>query len=252
MSAPRAIARRIVLRLDPARSQDSTLARVLQFAKAFHAELAARMIADTRLAGVFAMAGLSGHDDLGRALETQLRRAESNFRRALAALAADEHTAWSFEVIHCAGLLAQECATEPDDLVAIELPRLELSMSELHREIEDSLAHARGVVLLPSALETSRGPVIAITRGRKDAQNLIDAAGQIAAALDVPLKVLEHDGQSAKAERQEAGDIATAVRKLGATLAVVDAGDTIVEPLLARPRHLREMAAPLLLLKSQA
>jgi hypothetical protein len=246
VSAPRLVAKRIVLRLDPARLDDAPLARALQLAKALHAELAARMVADTRLAGAFAVAGGA---DIGRSIETQLRRAEASFRRSLAALAASQHAAWTFEVIHCAGRLAGECPMASDDVVAIEVPPVEFSASELRAEIEDGLAQARGVLLLPTARQTGRGPVVAITGERRDTRELTATAREIAAALQAPLSILEHDGQSRQAERQEAGDIATAVRRLGAALAVIDAADGIVAALLARPRNLREMATPLLLLK---
>ncbi len=252
MTTPRTIARRIVLRLDPARPHDSALARAMHLAKAFHAELAARMISDTRLASAFALGGLSGRDDAGQSIEAQLQRAETSLRRALSTLAASEDTTWSFEVIRCAGILAHECTMAADDLVAIELPRIEISISELRSEIDDTLAHAGGVILFPAAAQSSRGPVVTIVGRRDGTKRLVEDAGQIAEALGVPLKLLEHDGQSQprKQERQETGDIATAVRRLGATLAVVDADDPIVGALLARPRYLREMGTPLLLLKS--
>ena len=252
MSAPRTFARRIVLRLDPARPHAGALARAMQLATAFHAELAARMISDTRFAAAAVLAGISGQGDFDRSIETQLRRAETSLRRALTALASSEHTAWSFEVVRCAGILAQECTMSSGDLVAIELPGFEISIAELRAEVADTLTHARGVILLPSAAQTTQGPVVAIIGDRKASNWLIEDSRQIAEALGVPLKRLEHDGQigPAEQERREAGDIATAVRRLGATLAVVDAANPIVNELLARPRYLRELGTPLLLLKS--
>lgn len=237
------IAKRILLRLDPARPHDGALTRAIRLAKAFHAELAARMIADTRLASAVAIKGLD--------LERQLRRAESSLRRELTGLGERESATWSLEVVHCAGILARECSMESDDLVAIELPRIELSMPDLRDEIESALAHASGVILFPAMTRPTHGPVAALVRDRKRATHLIEQADRIAETLEVPLQVVEHDGApSSKGERRETADIATAVRRLDAVLAVADASDPMVAAFIARPRYLREIATPLLLLKS--
>lgn len=238
------IARRIVLRLDPTRQQDGALPHAMRLAKAFHAELAARMIADTRFAGAMAVTGPN--------VERQLRRAETTLRRELTGLGKRESASWTFEVVHCAGILARECTMDDDDIVAIELPRIEVSRTELREEIATTLTHARGVLLLPATERTAIGPVVAIVECREHAAPLIEQADRIAEALSAPLKIVEHDRkQSAhRAERQETGDIATAVRRLGAVLAVIDAKDPIADAFIARPRFLRELATPLLLLKS--
>lgn len=238
------IARRIVLRLDPARPQDGALPHAMRLAKAFHAELAARMIADTRFAGAMAFAGPN--------LERQLRHAESNLRRELTGLGNRESTTWTLEVVHCAGILARECTMDADDIVAIELPRIEVSIAELCEEIAAALTHAHGVVLLPTTERVRLGPVIAIVESRERAKNLIEQIDQIALALNAPLKVVEHNSKppARGAQREETGDIATAIRRLGAILAVVDAKDPIADAFIARPRFLRELATPLLLLKS--
>jgi len=252
MSAPPTIVRRIVLRLDPARPHDSALARALHLAKAFRAELAARMIADTRFAEALAFAGLPSRPDAGRDIEKRLRRAESSLRRELSMLAVGESPTWSFEVVRCAGVLAHDGDMAPDDFVALEVPTVETSIAEFRAEVASTLAHARGVLLFPAAANPARGPVAAVVGQRSGAKSLIEHGRQIAAALGVPLKILEQDGQSGEPERErrEAGDIATAVRRLGATLAVIDASDPVVNVFLARPRHLREIGAPLLLLKA--
>lgn len=235
------IARRIVLRLDPARLQDGALPHAMRLAKAFHAELAARMIADTRFAAAFA----------GPKVERQLRHAEASLRRELTGLAKRESASCTFEVVHCAGILASECTMDDDDIVAIELPRIEVSRAELREEIATTLTHARGVLLLPATERTTVGPVVAIVEHREHAQMFIEQADRIAEALGAALKIVEHNGApAARAERQETGDIATAVRRLGAVLAVVDAKDPIADALIARPRFLRELATPLLLLKT--
>lgn len=238
------IARRLVLRLDPARPQDGALHNAMRLAKAFHAELAARMIADTRFAGAMAFAGPN--------VERQLRHAEAILRRELADLGRSEDTSWTLEVVHCAGILAQECAMDSGDIVAIELPRIEVSRAELREEITATLDHARGVLLLPATERTTKGPVVAIVEHGERATTLIEQADRIAQALNAPLSIVEHNGDppARRAERQEAGDIATAIRRLGAVLAVVDATDQVADAFIARPRFLRELATPLLLLKS--
>jgi hypothetical protein len=238
------IARRIVLRLDPARPMDGALPHAMRLAKAFHAELAARMIADTRFAGAMAVVGPN--------VERQLRHAETTLRRELTGLGNRENTAWTFEVVHCAGILARECSMCDDDIVAIELPRIEVSRAELCEEIAATLTHARGVLLLPATERVGLGPVVAIVEHRERVNPLIEQADRIAEALNAPLKIIEHNGKppARHAERQEAGDIATAIRRLGAILAVVDAKDPIADAFIARPRFLRELATPLLLLKS--
>ena len=257
MSAPRSIARRIVLRLDPARSGDGALGLAARMAGAFHAELAARLISDTRIAAALAFPAFST-PTLGRghSIEVHLRRAEISLRRTISTLAEHEKAAWSFEVVSCPGVLARECSMTSDDLVAIELSRLETSIFDLRDEVAGALAHARGVLLFPSKTPASSGPVAALVADRAQAKGLIAQSEKIAAALGVPLRILEHNGRSPagtkNAERQETGDTATAIRRLGAILAVVDAADPLADKLLARPRYLRELGTPLLLLKSAA
>lgn len=257
MSAPRTIARRIVLRLDPARSGDGALGLAAHMAAAFHAELAARLISDTRIAVALAFPAFSTPArGKGHSIEAHLRRAEISLRQTISAFAEHEKAAWSFEVVSCPGVLARECSMTSDDLVAIELSRLETSVFDLRDEVAGALACARGVLLFPSTAHASTGPVAVIVADRARAKELIAVSEQIALALGMPLRLLEHDDRSPagkkNAERQETGDTATAIRRLGAILAVVDAGDPLADKLLARPRYLRELDTPLLLLKSAA
>jgi nucleotide-binding universal stress UspA family protein len=87
-------------------------------------------------------------------------------------------------------------------------------------------------------------------RDRKRASHLIEQADRIAETLEAPLQIVEHDGAPAsKGERREAADIATVLRRLDAVLAVADASDPMVAAFIARPRYLREIATPLLLLR---
>jgi hypothetical protein len=237
------IAKRIYLRLEPARADGAALARAMRLAKAFHAELAARMIADTRLATAVAVTGHS--------LERDLRRAETQLRREIAGYGARESASWSFEVVHCAGILANECGMASEDLVAIELPKIEMSMHDLREEIETALARARGVVLLPAALQTGDGPVVTVVDKRDAAKALIDQSDEIAVSLGTALHVIERDPPPVRgSERGEPSDVATRVRRLNPRLVVVDAHDPIVQAFLTRPRIVREIATPLLLLNA--
>lgn len=237
---PGPLARRIVLRLDPAQRRDGAMEIAARLAKAFDAELAARMIADTRLAGAFAVRTASAPT-----MEVSLRRAEVGFRQTISAIATREHAHWSFEVVHCAGVLARECAMAEDDLVAIDLPRMEFSMAELREEIAEALMHARGVLLFPEAAQPNKGPVVAIASSTNAARALNDESAALAKALATTSKTVTLGDA-----RRDAGDIATAVRKLNATLALIAASDPLTAAFLARPRHLRELATPLLLVKS--
>lgn len=236
-----AIPRRIYLRLEPARVDGAALARAMRLAKAFHAELAARMIADTRLATAVAVTGHS--------LDRDLRRAETNLRREIAGCGARESASWSFEVVHCAGILANECGMASEDLVAIELPKIETSMRDLREEIATALAHARGVVLLPATMQTGNGPVVTVVDQREHAKILIDQSDKIAESLDTALRVVERDRPPVRgSERGEPSDVATRIRRLNPLLVIVDAEDPMVKSFLARPRFVREIATPLLLL----
>jgi hypothetical protein len=237
------IAKRIYFRLDAARVDGAALARAMRLAKAFHAELAARMIADTRWATA---AAVTGH-----AQDRGLRRAEIELRREVAGSGARESANWTFEVVHCAGILGQECGMASEDLVAIELPRIETAMRDLREEITTALSRARGVVLLPAALQSGDGPVVTVVDKREQSKPLIQQSDAIAQALDTALHVVERDRPPVRgAERGEPSDVATRVRRLDPLLVVVDANDPIVKSFLTRPRFVREIATPLLLLNA--
>ncbi len=238
--SPGPLARRIVLRLDPAQRREAAMEIAARLAKAFDAELAARMISDTRLATASAVQAGSG-----ATMELSLRRAEISFRQTISTIATREHAHWSFEVVHCAGVLAHECTMAEDDLVAIDLPRMEFSMAELREEIAEALTHARGVLLFPEAAQPNKGPVIAIASTSTGTRALSDESAALAKALATTSKTVTLDNN-----RRDAGGIATAVRKMNATLALIAASDPLTADFLARPRHLRELATPLLLLKS--
>jgi hypothetical protein len=237
---PGPLARRIVLRLDPSQRRDAAMELAVHLAKAFDAELAARMILDTRLATALAVRHGESHT-----METSLRRAELSFRQTISTIAAREHAQWSFEVVHCAGVLAHECAMEAEDLVAIDLPRMEFSLADLREEITEALTLARGVLLFPEAARPTKGPVAVIASTPARAEALRDEGASLADALATTVRTM-----TLGRDHRDAGDIATAVRRLAPTLAIIAAGDPLTEAFLARPRHLRELATPLLLLNA--
>jgi hypothetical protein len=241
VSGTRKIARRIILRLDPDRRGNGGMHAAARLAAALHAELAARLVSDTRVANALAFDELAHHKQQATPLEALLRRAEANLRRAVAALAEQEQAAWSFEVVECTGVLAAGCGIENDDLVAIELSRLEVAMADLRQEVSSALGSAHGVVLFPAADHPSTGPIVVIG-ARAPAPEIVDIGREIAQVLKSALSVLDAP--------DDAGGMATAVRKRKAALAIVDAADPLAREFLARPRFLRELATPLLLLKA--
>lgn len=232
-----AIARRILLRLDPDRRGDGGMLAAVRLAAALHAELAARLVSDTRVADALAFASQKP----ATSLEALLKRAEASLRRTIATLAEQERAAWSFEVVECAGILAAGGGVETDDLVAIELSRAGVAMSDLREEVEKALDSARGVLLFPSGEEAAAGPIVVVAAEQADPR-IIGVGEDIAAALRAPIAVLDRSA--------DAGSVATGVRRRKAALAVVDAADPLAHEFLARPRFLRELATPLLLLKS--
>lgn len=244
MSGAAKIARRIVLRLDPKLARDgASLVAAMRMAHAFDAELAARLVADTRFAAALTLPAGSARPKGGEAfsVDVLVRRAEATFRRSVSAVAEREQTTWSFAVVECAGVLS-ECGTiEADDLVALDVSRLE-GAGDLRREVQSALSHARGALLFPSEGPPRLGPVVVVADdGRK---GLIEQAERIASALDAPLIPLNRT-----AETRNAAGLAAAIRKRGAMLVMLDAFDALAQEFIARPRYLRELDAPLLLLK---
>jgi len=247
VSGSPAIVRRILLRLEPGRGADGRLAAAARLAAAFHAELAARLVADTRVESAMAFAEAmlkTQHAHTTATAETIIRRAEATLRRSISSFAERERAAWSFEVVHCAGALTSS-VVESEDLVAIELAQLETSLSDLREEVNSALAQARGVLLFPSANYPAKGPVVAIVPDDAKAKILTEVSGRIAAAVGEQLTVLIHG------LAHDTAGFATMIRTRQAVLAIADASDPLVEEFLRRPRFLREIAAPLLLLKSE-
>jgi hypothetical protein len=242
------LVRRIVLRLDPGRAADAHLDAAARLASALHAELAARLVADTRIEAALAFADLSQgarrESQSAHNVETIIRRAEATWRRTVSASAEKQRVVWSFEVVHCAGTLTGT-AVEPEDLVALELARLETNLSGLRHDVADALARTRGVLLFPSSSYPLKGPVIAVASHEAEPKGLVDVSRRIAAAVGEPLVVLTHG------IAYDAAGFATAIRRQHAVLAIAASNDSLIEEFLRRPRFLREMAVPLLLLKPE-
>jgi hypothetical protein len=242
-----AIVRRILLRLDPGRGIDGRLAAAARLAAALHAELAARLVSDTRIESALAFAGAirDNHKEAlsATSVETIFRRAETTLRQTVSTYAERERAVWSFEVVHCAGALTGS-VLEAEDLVAIELARLETIPSDLRTEVAAALEHARGVILFPAAPYPSKGPVVAIVAGEQE-KSLVAVSREIAAAVGEQMTVLTHG------TAYDTAGLATAVRRQKAILAIADAADPLAQEFLRRPRFLRELAAPFLLLKAR-
>ena len=239
------IARRVVLRLDPRPARDgASVVAATRFARAFHAELAARLVSDTRFAAALtAPAGSAkprGGDSFSPAV--LVRRSETIYRRAISAIAEREQTAWSFSVVECDGVLSDCGAIQSDDLVALDLEPLEGAAGALRREVHSALSFARGVLLFPSEAPPHAGPVVVVTKN--NGRNLTDLAKRIAAALDEPLLPLQPSDRM-----RGVAEVAAAIRQRTPGLAVIDASDPLAQEFVTRPRFLRELNAPLLLLK---
>lgn len=237
---PARIAKRILFRIEAGSTGTAGLAAAARLAAAFHAELAARLISDTRFAAALSAPAFStGRGHNGGELHTIVRRSETRLRRTLSEIPEFEHTVWSFEVVECAGVLS-ECGAEPDDIVAIELAKLELA-SDVRAETERALSTARGVVLFPALTHASEGPVVAVAPDADRIPEPVEALERIAAALATPLVLIDIAPNAAA--------FAAEVRSRRAALAIVNAHSALAAEFLARPRFLRELGSPLLLLK---
>jgi hypothetical protein len=82
---------------------------------------------------------------------------------------------------------------------------------------------------------------VALAPGADRIPEPVGTLERIAAALETPLVLIE--------VAPNAATFAAEVRSRRASLAIVDANGALAAEFLARPRFLRELAAPLLLLK---
>lgn len=247
MSGKRTIAKRIVFRLDPGSRGDGGLQAAARMARAFHAELAARLISDTRIASALTFAATSAKNDMALPVQephaTIIRRAQISLRQIVVSLAEREQTSWTFATVECSGVLAEGDTVDADDLVAIELPRVEVALGDLRLNVESALTRARGVILFPADSRVREGPIVVIETG--DAGDLIERSEAIASALDAPLIPLK-----GTVGRNDPRSFASDIRSRSPALVIVDAGAAIAGEFVARPRFLRELGAPLLLLKT--
>lgn len=240
MSGKPKIARRIVLRLDPNSARDdASLAAAISLARAFNAELAARLVSDTRLVGALTAPIGSTRSEREQAFSIDLfvRRAEATFRRSVSSAADREQTAWSFATVQCAGILSDCADVEPEDVVALDA-RFDGPAGDLRREVHSALSRARGALLFPSQAPLRSGPIVVTSN-----DGVTEIAERIASALDLPLLPFK------QGEARTAADFASAARRRHAALAVIDAAEALAQEFIARPRFLRELDAPLLLLK---
>lgn len=265
MSAMRKTSR-IVVRLDSIGAASPALRAIAQLAHAMEAEFAARFIEDRRLLDALAF----GPSPTSSDPKASLRHVERNLRRQIASIAAETQTAWSFDIAQCSGIFAAECALHADDLLAIALPEVEAMMSMLREEISTGLARSSGVLLMPRAqAPANHRPVVGMVMREASLAQVVGASMEIAARTRQPLafvvaedgELLAHVRKAVAAQWNRPGVVplhavptgqmeflAAQVRSLRPRLVVAAPPRAVIAELLARPRLLREVGAPILLL----
>jgi hypothetical protein len=259
---------RIVLRLDAFGASTPALHAIAQMASAMEAELAARMVEDSRLFAALAY-GAQASAPLDHQVPDAARHAERRMRRLFEGIVAQTDLAWSFDVVQCAGVIAAECALHADDILALALPEIERAMDVLRDEILNGLARTSGVLLMPHAQPERNRPVVGMITDDAGLSRTVASCAEFSASLRLPLSFVvvgESDlyarvRASAASHWGEAGAVAlhavpTAqldilaahVRSLRPKLVVWAPPASRLEELLARPRLLREIGAPILLL----
>ena len=261
MNAKRKTAR-VVLRLDPLGTTTPALRAIAQLAHALDAELAARLVEDSRLVDALAFNAQSVED------VNNARRVERGLRRQIEGVAGD--MAWSFDVVRCAGVIAVECALHADDLFAIALPEIEHAMSILRDEISNGLARTSGVLLMPRAQPQPNRPIVGLVTDEAGLSQIVESAADLATRFRQQLSfVVVDDGDLFARVRATAAShwtgpgavalhpvptsqmdiLAAYVRNLRPKLVVLAPSPESIQELLARPRLLRELGAPILLLR---
>jgi hypothetical protein len=261
---------RVVVRLDPIDAPSPALRSIARLAQIMDAEFAARLIEDRRMMDALAFAGASPGNGDPRAA---LRHAASNLRRQVAGIAGEMKTAWSFDVTSCSGIFAAECTLHTDDMLAITLPEVERMMGILREEISTGLARTSGVLLMTRAQLSVTRPVVGMIMRQAAVEAVVDASIEIATRLRQPLAFVVADngdlvGDVRKAvAAQWTGPgavalhpvpttdveyLAAQVRSLHPALVVSAPPKAAIKEILARPRLLREVGAPILLLPSEA
>lgn len=267
MSARRKTAR-VVVRLDPASAPSPALRSIARLARIMEAEFAARLVEDRRLMDALALAAPSGSSDTRSALS----RIERTLRREIESIADEVKTAWSFDIAQCSGVFAAECTLHPDDLLAITLPEVEQMMSILREEIATGLQRTAGVLLMPRAQVAAHRPVVGMIIREAALTTVVEASVEIAARSRLPLAFVVADQTDLVANVRKAvagqwsgpGAVAlhavptteveyltAQVRSLRPALVVSAPPRAAVSQILARPRLLREVGAPILLLPSE-
>ncbi|MBI1213688.1 MAG: hypothetical protein GC190_19690 [Alphaproteobacteria bacterium] len=262
---------RVVLRLDPMGASAPALRSIARLAQIMQAELAARFVEDRRLMDAFALAAATpaGADDPKAAL----RYIERDLRRQIAAIAGEAKAAWTFDITQCSGIFAAECVLHPDDLLAIALPDVEQMMSILREEIVEGLARTSGVLLMPRAQFLPNRPIVGMVMRDVAIAPVVDASIEIAAAMRQPLAFVVADAGDLVSDVRKAvaaqwtgpgavslhamptNDVeylAAQVRSLRPSLVVSAPPKAAIKEILARPRLLREVGAPILLLPTEA
>ena len=261
---------RVVVRLDPGGASSPALRAIARLAQVMDAEFAARFIDDRRLTAALAFESSAGDGDDHKAA---IRHLERTLRRQIEAIAAEANMAWSFDIAQCSGIFATECALHADDLLAIALPEIEQMMSMLREEISAGLARTSGVLLMPRLQPSANRPIVGMVIRESALPQVVDASVEIATRMHQPLSFVVADGGDLLARvrkavaAQWAGPgavalhavpstqvdyLAAQVRSLRPKLVIAAPPKTSLAEILARPRLLREIGAPILLLPNDA
>jgi len=256
---------RVVLRIDAVGVGLPALRAIATLARAMEAEFAARFIEDRRLTDALAFAVHAPGDDH----KASLRHVERNLRRQVESIAEHDKIAWSFDIAQCSGIFAAECVLHPDDLLAIALPEVEQMMGILREEIVTGLARTSGVLLMPRHQPVGNRPIVGMIMREASLAEVVEAGVDIATRTRQHLAfVVASEGDLlAQVRKAVAGlwsgpgavalhpvpttemeFLAAQVRSLRPRLVVAAPPKAIIEELLARPRLLREVGAPILLL----
>ncbi len=257
---------RVVLRLDNFGASAPALQAIAQLARAMEAELAARLVEDNRLLAALAFNAQPSADE---ASDASARHAERRLRALIESIATQSELAWSFDIVRCAGVMAAECTLHADDLLALALPEIERAMDVLREEISNGLARTSGVLLMPHAQPARNRPVVGMITDEAGLSRTVASCADLSASLRLPLSFVVVDDRdlfarvraAAASHWSEAGAVAlhavpTAqldilaahVRSLRPKLVVWAPPPSWLKELLARPRLLREIGAPILLL----
>jgi hypothetical protein len=254
---------RVVVRLDPGGATSPALRAIARLAQVMDAEFAARFIDDRRLTAALAFESDGADQTAG------IRHLERTLRHQIEMIAAETNMAWSFDIAQCSGVFAAECALHPDDLLAIALPEIEQMMSMLREEISAGLARASGVLLMPRAQPSANRPIVGMIIREAALAQVVDASVELATRMRQPLAFVVADAGDLLARVRKAVAaqwtgpgavalhavpsvevefLAAQVRSLRPKLVIAAPPKATIEEILARPRLLREVGAPILLL----